>query len=158
MIDVPNKRKGINALIIITLIALFFVSLLVSKHFSLPNVIWQGVFFVGAIVICQLSVKYFLPVYTYSFDDGSFIITKTMGKKITTVCNIDTPRIVALYDKDEYKKQEQYVPRGVYNYCGNIIPNSCCVLIFEYSDCCEAVVFEPKPEMAKAIRALTENR
>lgn len=158
MIYIPNKRAKINFLIVFLLIIIFVASVYLTEQFSLPDAIWQGVFFVEAIILCELLTKFFLPVYTYSIDDSSFIITKTLGNSVRTVCNIDIPRIVAVLTKEEYKKQEEYNPRSVYNYNGNFVPNSCYVLMFEYSNCFEAVVFEADEKMANIIRDAIKNQ
>lgn len=158
MIYTPKKRTSVNVLICLAFLLAFVICVYVTKKFSLPDSIWQGVFFVEAIILCELLTKFFLPIYTYSIDDSSFIITKTLGKSVRTVCNIDLPRIVAVLPKGEYKKQEEYNPRSVYNYNGNIASHSCYVLIFEYSDCAEAVFFEPDDGLVNAIRAWIKSR
>ncbi len=158
MIYTPKKNIKANILISLCAVALFLVSVFVTAYFDLPNVIWQGTFFALAILVCELMTKYFLPVYIYSIDNESFVINKTMGKTSKIVCNIDVPRIVALYSNKEYKKQETHNPRSIYSYNGNIVTDSCYVLIFEYSDCTEAVCFEPNAEMVETILCLIKNR
>lgn len=158
MIFTPKKRTLLNVTISLSALLIFAVFVVISKLFNLPDVVWQGAFFVLAIIMCELLTKYFLPIYTYLVDEKSFIIRKTLGKKDVTVCNVDLPRVVALYTKEEYKKQEEYHPVNVYNYNGNIVPASCYVLIFEYSDCTEAVIFESNTEMAELIRASIKSR
>ena len=110
----PEKNIKINSFIVLLILAVFGGVLAVCKLFDLPGIIWQSTFFVLAVITCEFMTKYFLPIYTYSYDSNSFIITKTMGKKTVTVCNIDTDRIVALYTKEEYKKQERYLPKSIY--------------------------------------------
>lgn len=154
----PIKKVKVNTLISLTMLVILAVIYTIVKLYLLPDVIWQGVFFVLAIILCELMVKYFLPIYTYSFDNDRFLINKTLGRKTVTVCDIDTDKIVALYSRDEYKKQELYAPKSVYNYNGNVVPTSCRVLIFKYSDCTEAVVFEPSIEMQNFIHARIESR
>lgn len=154
----PIKKVRTNTIIVLTMFLVFASAFALVKFFFLPEVIWQGVFFVLAVILCELAVKYFLPIYTYSVDDTSFVINKNLGKRNTTVCNIDLDRIVALYTRDEYKKQEQYLPRSIYNYNGNVVTDSCRVLIFRYSDCTEAVVFEPNDKMSALILDLIRNR
>ncbi len=158
MIYSPKKNNKVNILISFTAIIIFVASVLITFYFGLPKAIWQGTFFVLAIVICELMTKYFLPEYVYSIDSDSFVITKNLGKNSKVICNIDVPRIVALYPNKEYKKQETYSPRNVYSYNGNIVTDSCYVLIFEYSDCTEAVCFEPDAAMVETILSLIKNR
>lgn len=154
----PTKNIKFNLILVFLMITIVAVSVAVCVAFSLQQIIWQSIFFLVALVLCELLVKYILPVYTYVLDEESFIITKTLNKKVITVCNIDTVRIVALYTRDEFKKQERYKPKSIYNYNGNLVTNSCYVLVFEYSDCSEAVAFEPSKAMADSILALTESR
>ncbi len=158
MIYSPKKNTTYNFLFSLIMLAVFLAAIFVTDLFKLAPIVWQGVFFAEAIVFTQLATKYFLPVYTYSFDANSFIITKTMGKRSTVVCNIDTPRISGLYTSSEFKKQKEHNPKSVYNYNANMVSCSSYTLVFEYSSCSEAVVFEPSAEMAEAILAQIENQ
>lgn len=154
----PIKNVKVNAFIVLILIVIFVLSIALVTIFSLPKIIWQSVFFVIAVIFCELCVKYFLPQYTYTLNSESFIITKTLNNKTITVCNIDIDRIVEIYTREKYKKQESYQPKSIYNYNGNLATDSCYVLIFEYSNCSEAVCFEPSKEMADSILSLIKSR
>lgn len=154
----PIKKVRDNTLIALTMFVIFAVVFFLVRYFSLPAVIWQGVFFVLAIILCELLTKYFLPIFTYVFDGDSFIINKSLGNKNVTVCNIDSVKIVALLTRDEFKSQDIYSPKSIYNYNGNVIARDSRVLIFQYSDCTEAVVFEPDGKMTMAILDLIRNR
>ncbi len=154
MIYSPKKRLIFNFSISFILLFTVIVFDIITKVFTLPRVIWHSAFFLAAVVLCQLAAKYFLPVYTYCFDSSFFEIVKSTGQKSITVCKIDVSKIVSIILYSEYRKQETDTVRRIYNYNANVKPISCYVLIFAYSDCREAVIFEPSEEF---IRALTKN-
>ncbi|MBE6649871.1 MAG: hypothetical protein E7613_01025 [Ruminococcaceae bacterium] len=143
---------------IICFIFVFIASFTAVKLFSLPSVIWQGVFFVLAIITCELSVKYFIPVYTYIIDSESFIITKTLGKKVTTVCNVDLYRITDVVTNIDFENGFKSRVSSIYNYSCNPGTKGRYALIFEYSNCKEAVLFEPNEEMYSFILGLIKNQ
>lgn len=158
MTYVPEKKKHIIVFVIICFAFIVFSSVMAVKVFSLPSVIWQSAFFIMSIIVCELAVKYFIPVYTYIIDGESFIITKTLGNKVTTVCNIDTYRISCVVTKSDYKNSHKKDVASIYNYSCNPFNKSSYVLIFEYSNSHEAVIFEPNEAMVDFIRDRIKNQ
>ena len=158
MTYVPEKKKHIIILVVICFALIVFGSIVAVKVFSLPAVVWQSAFFITSIILCELSVKYFIPVYTYVIDDKSFVITKTLGKKVTTVCNIDTYRVVSVLTEPDYKNSHKQEVSNIYNYSCNPFNKSNYVLVFEYSNSREAVIFEPNEAMVGFIRDLIKNQ
>jgi|GEM_PF-1707661 len=154
MTHTPIKNCFKNFLIVTALIVFFIIVFYLCHVGLFSPIVWQSAFFFVALTVCELLIKFFLPEYTYILDDECFKITKTLGKKITTVCDIDLSKIVALYSREEYKKQEEYKPRNCYNYNGNVFESSCYVLVFKYSDCCECVFFEPDKKMVEEINRI----
>lgn len=154
----PQKNKLPIAVVLSVCIAAVVLSIAVCKVFDLQDAIWQGVFFISAYVICDFSVKRFIPKYVYSIDNSSFVITKTIGKKTSTVCNIDTGNIDTVIELSEYKKQEEHKVKNMYRYSTNLFGSSYYVLVFNYNGYKEGVIFEPNSSMIEFILSVKENR
>ena len=148
MICTPKKNTLLNLSVVIFLVLLLAFVFYFSYIDILPQIIWQFTFFLSALLLIELLVKFFLPEYSYILDKDVFKITKTMGKKITTVAAIDLDKIDCLLTSDEYKKQDTSKIKSVFNYNANIFSASCSVLVFSYNNSSEAIYFEPSSDFA----------
>lgn len=157
MIYSPEKNKGKFLLVFFIGIVILFILFLLCQFKIVTQTLCQFAFFFEAVFYTHILSKFYLPIYTYYVEKNRFIIDKKIGNKIVTVCDVDFPNIVDILSKNEYKKQENYDIKSVYNYNSNIFSNSCYYLIFNYSQRYEAIIFEPSEDMIKMILKLTSH-
>lgn len=148
----PKKNNKIITLIFILAMLLLFAVLILCRFGFLKAVVFHFTFYFEAIFFSYLLLKFVLPVYQYALIDSRFIITKTLGKKTVTHCDIDFNRIEKIITKKEYKKENATI-KSVYNYNANFLASSYC-LIFNYSDSREAILFEPDEKMVREIEKI----
>ena len=133
---------------ILLLLTLFFL----SRLGVILEVVCHFVFMAEAVFYTFLLNKFVLPIYTYSLNNKEFTIVKTMGNKKILECSIELSKICDILPYKEYKNKEDTEIKSVYNYCANFSASSRYCLIFEYSNCKEAVLFEPNSKMVTIIK------
>ncbi len=157
MIYIPRKNNKPITVIFLLGILLLFVIFIICQYGIIVQVYFHFTFFIEAIFYCFLLTKYILPIYEYKLLDDRFVITKTVGSKTVTVCDIDFCKIEKIVTKKEYKKENADL-KSVYNYNANFPAFSSYCLIFSYSNCREALLFEPDKTMVNEIEKIISER
>lgn len=153
MIHTPDRNKKktyiFSAIVFSVLAALFLLA-------SIPVFnagVWQLLAMLVFIVSAFLLDKYYLSTYSYTFNGTEFVVTKTTGKKSVKVCHLDTDTFVALYTKEEWKKNKKTRQiNSVYNYNAEFLPREYMCLVFEMYGKVTAVLFQPSKEMVQEMK------
>jgi len=144
----------------------FFVSIVIfslSRTNLLTHIFWQGLGALFFVITFFYIYKFHMCDYTYTLKDESFVIVRTVGKRSTKVCHLDSDMLVFICPRSEWKKNKKNRRiAGVYNYNASISPVDGYVLFFKLYEKESAVKFEPSKEMVegieKIIRDLRENQ
>lgn len=157
MVYTPKKNNKVTSLIFLFGMLVLFVIFLLCQFGIFGQVVFHFAFYIEAIFFSFILIKFVLPIYQYQLIDNRFKIIKTLGSKAVTECDIDFCKIEKIITKSEYKKENAKI-RSVYNYNANFPAFSSYYLVFSYSDCYEAVMFQPDDTMVKEIEKIISDK
>ncbi len=153
----PKGTKGKRlsvVLLVIACVGLIGAALLDIQY----RVFYQLIAFIVYIFSFELLNRYYLTSFRYVIDDKNFIITKRMGKRVQTVCNLSLSTLIDI-EKTPQTKEEKEAFRNRfrrspirYNYCQSLQPKTSYRIFFEFNGKVAEIAFEPNEAMVLCIR------
>lgn len=151
-----NKGKKLSIIFLtISLVGLFASSLLTLQY----RLFYQLVSLLFTAVSFELLNRYYLTTYMYELTDEDFIIRKSTGQKVRTVCNLSLKTLLGI-EKQAKTKQERAAlaerygkERILYHYTQSLAPKNAYSLFFEFNGKTAEIVFEPNDEMVCRLQA-----
>ncbi|MBR7162182.1 MAG: hypothetical protein IKD07_07185, partial [Clostridia bacterium] len=91
----PKGKKGKRLSVVLLVIAC--VGLIASALLDIRyRVFYQLIAFVIYLFSFELLNRYHLTTFCYAVDEENFIITKRMGKRMQTVCNLSLSTLIGI--------------------------------------------------------------
>lgn len=148
-----GKRLSV-VLLVISCVGLIGAALLDIQY----RVFYQLIAVIVYIFSFELLNRYYLTSFCYVVDDKNFIITKRMGKRVQTVCNLSLTTLIDIEKAPQTKEEKQAFRKRFglvpirYNYCQSLQPKISYRIFFEFNGRTAEIAFEPSEEMVFCIR------
>ncbi len=150
--SVFQTRVLLFTCVFVTLL-LFFVSTVVKSYSAFIE--FCG--FAALMLSILLVVRYPLTEFEYAVDETGFAVTKIIGNRRQTVCNLALDTAIALYDKQTYKnlpREEKAIIK--YSLNQNMVAKSY-VFVCIFNGKRTMVEFEPNEEFVSIVRKAIDN-
>ena len=124
------------------------------------KVIFEFIALIFYVLSFELMFRYSYTTYTYTLEDGNFIVSRRTGQKRQTVCNVSMRTAIDIVKtpktKEEKASFEARFGRAKirYNYSQIMMPKETYSYLFRFNGEIAEIVFEPSEEMVTAIRAV----
>jgi len=153
----PKGKKGKRLSVVLLVIAC--VGLIASALLDIRyRVFYQLIAFVIYLFSFELLNRYHLTTFCYAVDEENFIITKRMGKRMQTVCNLSLSTLIGIEkapktpeEKEAYRARFGRAPLR-YNYCQSLQPKTAYLVLFEFNGKTAEIAFEPNEAMVLCLR------
>ena len=148
----PKEKKGkrLSAVfLVIACVGLIGASVLDIRY----RVFYQLIAFIVYLFSFEL-----LTSFCYTVNEKDFIITKRMGKRTQTVCNLALSTLLGIEKTPKTKEEkERFCSRFGkallrYNYCQALNPKNSYTVVFEFNGKNAAIMFEPNEAMVLCIQ------
>lgn len=154
----PPKNKTAKYL---SFVCMILGCLLIATIFlDVPyKVIFEVIALIFYVLSFELMFRYGYTTFTYTLEDGNFIVSKRTGQKRQTVCNVSMRTAVDLVKTPKTKEEKDAFSSRFgrvkirYNYCQIMMPKESYSYLFRFNGELAEIIFEPNDEMIDAIRA-----
>lgn len=153
----PKGKKGKRLSIVLLVIAclgLIGSALLDIRY----RVFYQLIALIVYLFSFELLNRYYLTSFCYAVDGKNFIITKRMGKRVQTVCNLSLSTLLDIEKAPRTKEEKEAFRRRFgrspirYNYCQSLQPKTAYCIFFEFNGKTAEIAFEPNEAMVFYVR------
>lgn len=150
-----NSAKLISFAAILSAALLFATAILELPY----RVLFEFAAFLLSVFSFWLLYRYVFTTYTYHIEKDNFIVTKKTGSRISFVCNLTMHMSLTICKTPKTKAEwdavtEKYGPVTVrYRFLQVIRPKETFSYFFEFNGGVAEIVFQPSPEMRKAIES-----
>ena len=153
----PKEKKGKRLSVVFLVIAcvgLIGASVLDIRY----RVFYQLIAFLVYLFSFELLNRYYLTSFYYTVNEKDFIITKRMGKRTQTVCNLALSTLLGIEKTPKTKEEKEMFSSRFgkallrYNYCQALQPKSSYTIVFEFNGKNAAIAFEPNEAMVLCIQ------
>ena len=153
----PKGKKGKRlsiVLLVIACVGLIGAALLDIQY----RVFYQLIAIAVYIFSFELLNRYYLTSFCYAVDDENFMITKRLGKRVQTVCNLSLETLLAIEKSPQTKEEKESFRKRFgrspirYNYCQSLQPKTSYRIFFEFNGRTAEIAFEPNEEMVLCLR------
>ena len=152
----PEKNKTAK---FYSLISMLVGCVLVGTLFlDVPyKVIYEVIALIFYVLSFELMYRYSFTTFTYIVEDGNFIVSKRMGQRVQTVCNVSMRTAEALVKTPKTKEEKEAFAKAYgrvkirYNYCQILLPKDCRSYLFRFNGELAEIVFQPNEAMETAI-------
>ena len=154
----PKGKKGKRLSVVFLVIAcagLIGASVLDIRY----RVFYQLVAFIVYLFSFELLNRYYLTSFCYAVNEKDFIITKRMGKRKQTVCNLALSTLLGIEKtpktKDEKEEFRLHCPKASirYNYCQSLQPKISYRVFFDFNGRIASIEFEPDEAMVLCLKS-----
>lgn len=124
------------------------------------KVIFEFIALIFYVLSFELMFRFGYTTYTYTLEDGNFIVSRRTGQKRQTVCNVSMRTAIDIVKtpktKEEKASFEARFGRAKirYNYSQIMMPKKTYSYLFRFNGEIAEIIFEPSEEMVTAIRAV----
>ena len=154
----PKGKKGKRLSVVLLVIAC--VGLIGAAVLDVSYRLFYQLIAVGVYIFSfELLNRYHISSYCYTVDEENFIITKRMGKRVQTVCNLSLSTLITIEKtpKTTEEKAEFLLkcPKANirYNYCQSLQPKNSYRIFFEFNERVASIAFEPNEAMVLYLKS-----
>ena len=154
----PKGKKGKRLSIVFLVIAC--VGLIGAAVLDISYRLFYQLIAIGVYIFSfELLNRYYLSSFRYTVDEENFIITKRMGKRVQTVCNLSLSTLIAIEKtpktKDEKEEFRLHCPKASirYNYCQSLQPKISYRVFFDFNGRIASIEFEPDEAMVLCLKS-----
>ena len=159
----PQKNKAAKYL---SFACMILGCLLVATVFmDVPyKVIFEFIALVFYVLSFELMFRFSYTTYTYTLENGNFIVSRRTGQKRQTVCNVSMRTAIDIVKTPKTKEEKAAfaarfgMAKIRYNYSQVIMPKETYSYLFRFNGELAEVVFQPNEEMVAAIRTALLSR
>ncbi len=128
------------------------------------KVIFEFIALIFYVLSFELMFRFGYTTYTYTLEDGNFIVSRRTGQKRQTVCNVSMRTAIDIVKTPKTKEEKAAFAARFgrakirYNYSQVMMPKETYSYLFRFNGEIAEIVFEPSEEMVTAIRAVLLSR
>ncbi len=153
----PKGKKGKRVSII--LVAIACLGLIGASVLDIRYRLFYQLLAVGLYIFSfELLNRYHLSTFRYMVTQEDFVITKTTGKRVQTVCCLSLSTMIGIERTPKTKEEKRAFidiygkPPIRYNYCQSLMPKTSYAILFDFNGRSAQIVFEGSEKMAQYLK------
>lgn len=154
----PKKERKTCIFLCLVLLFLSATAFFLSTYMAAFRALGQTVSVIFLLLFVQLSAKFLLTEYVYTFEGDKFYLSTRQGKKKKDLGHVPLSAEVKLFTKKEWEeKKENFSVKHRFSYCQNLFSKNESYLIFSQEETLSLLVFEPDEKLLSLLKERIEN-